>query len=237
MTNQFMYQVVECQLLSDSVSRVVLQASHAPHLVYQAGQYIKVLHRDDSVSPLSISCSPVKPGQIELHLSHSLNNEQAQDILKMIGEEARLTLSGPFGSCTLSRFSLTQPIIFLAAGTGFAPVKSLVEALMKLENCPAMHLYWGGTVESELYMLELPQKWVSTIPNFSYTPVLKNSEKTWTGKTGLLQEAVLQDYPELSGFQVYVSGPEKLVYSAFDKFQLNGLSKERFYSDMFNYEY
>lgn len=232
------YDVTHCELLADDVTRVVLRPASNESILYQAGQYIKVVHRNDTLSPLSIACAPNKFSQIELHLAHPENNPDSHDILLTIAVEKKLILRGPYGSCTHTKIvgDGNLPIIFLARGTGFAPIKSIIEELKKIEKYPAMFVYWGATRPEELYLNELARRWTRELKDFSYTPVLSRQHTNWSGKMGLLQHIILQDHPNLANYQVYASAPEPIVHDAWHEFFKAGLPREHYFSDVFDYD-
>ncbi|MEO8963773.1 MAG: 2Fe-2S iron-sulfur cluster-binding protein [Gammaproteobacteria bacterium] len=231
---QFVYDVVRCESLAENVMRIILKPSADEHLVFQAGQYIKVVHQDDSLSPLSIASIP--GFDLELHLAYSEENASSQDVLRMARVEKKLTLRGPYGNCTVADIQCDLPIIFLARGTGFASIKAMVEQLKEFQKYPAMHLYWGVTDRKELYLDSLAKRWVTELEYFSYTPVLSRDDESWGGKIGLLQDVILQDFPSLVDYQVYASAPESIVHDALHEFQRAGLRRGRYYSDVFDYD-
>lgn len=226
---EWVVKVISCQRLSETVSKLLL---HAPNFKYQAGQYIQVVHDDKTVSPLSIACKPNEEHVLELHLSHAPQNTAALDILKIIAEKNQLLLQGPLGTCTADKIQLDKPTIFLAGGTGFAPIKAVLEELFSKPNCPLLHLYWGAAKESELYLSSLPKLWSEEFKNFHFNFVLSRPGNEWEGIVGQLPAIVLQDFPDMSDVQVYASGPEALVFAALELFRKNGLEREFFYSDL-----
>ncbi len=224
---EIIYDVIEYKPLADTIMYIRLQAPVNQRIEYQAGQYIKVIHRDKSMSPLSIACAPGDCSIIELHLAHPKNNLQAQDILLMVEQMKQLSLSGPYGTSTAAKIFGEQPIIFLARGTGFAPIKSIIEELDKFKKYPAMHLYWSAASASELYMDKLARQWTSELKNFSYTQVLNRA---------LVQNVILKDYPELAHYRVLASAPEAIVHAALQTFLGAGLTREHYFSDLFDYK-
>lgn len=234
MVNQFVYQVIECKQLSEFISLIELQAVISP-MIYEAGQYIKVVHPDGNLSPLSIACAPSDPNKIELHLSHAPGNVKAQEILKMIKEEERLILQGPFGSCTIKRFLPNKKIILVAAGTGFAPAKALIEAMSEQNHYPAIHLYRVASTISELYLSQLAEQWTEIFPHFTYTYVLGRRTDNEPDRIYKLEDSVLRDFPDLSDCQIYASGSQKMVLDMLNYFEQFGMTADRFYSDIFDY--
>ena len=149
-----------------------------------------------------------------------------------------LRFEGPQGSFFLREDS-HKPIILLASGTGFAPVKALVEHLQHLESKRPVTLYWGGRRPSDLYMHALCEAWAATLPHFRYVPVISDAlpEDAWTGRTGYVHAAVMEDQPDLSGHQVYACGAPIMVDSArADYVGKCGLPEDEFYADAFTSE-
>jgi CDP-4-dehydro-6-deoxyglucose reductase len=153
-------------------------------------------------------------------------------------EREILRLEGPFGSFFLREDS-DKPIVLLASGTGFAPVKAIVEHMIHKNINRPVALYWGGRRPQDLYMDALAQSWSAQLPNFRYVPVVSNSvqEDNWTGRTGFVHEAVMHDIADLSGHQVYACGTPLMVDAARREFSAqNGLPPEEFYADAFTSE-
>jgi len=145
-----------------------------------------------------------------------------------------IEFEGPIGSFVLHEPS-DKPLIFVAGATGFAPVKSLLEQAFGLGIERPLYLYWGVRQRRDLYLMELPQRWAREHPNFRFVPVLSEPEagEPWDGRTGLVHEAILADFPDLSGFSVYACGSVRMVEAARPAFVAQGLSEEACYSDAF----
>lgn len=225
----YIYHLQHIQLLNRHVSQLILQAENAP-LVYQAGQYIKIMHKDNSDSPMSIACAPAANALLELHVSHPPKNHKAHDILRMIKQDAQLPLRGPYGDCTLARVSRSEPIIFFVRGTGIAPVKAILEELAKGGDYPPMHLYWAAAQE-DFYFLDVVKGWQKNFTGFRYTQVASRSVDQHK-----LQHMVMSDYPDLSRHQVYASGSVEMVQMALPAFLQHGLQEGRFFSDIFGFD-
>lgn len=220
------YRVYESHRLTPRVTQFILQPESHALLAHQAGQYIKVIHKDGYESPLSIACSPDATRRIELHVSHPEKNPRAQEILRMANDENALLLSGPFGKCTYSRLNPDLPILFYARGTGFAPIKAILEESLPLQKVKS-HFFWGVADVNDLYLQEMIKQWIQTYPHFRYTSVVCR-----TVDQHRLCDAVLQQYPDLSQFQVYASGPKEMVLSASHDLGHHGLKQERLFSDV-----
>jgi len=218
------YIVEECRLLTPYISQIFLRPVEK-NISYEAGQYIKIIHPDQNTSPFSIANAPLESSLLELHILQ----------MRGIAEKQLLTLRGPYGNCTVSAMASDRPIIFVARGTGFAPIKAVIEAWLQKGSYPPIHLYWSVPGWRDLYLREQIESWVKTQSHFHFTAVLTR-ESLPHAKFGALPAAILQDYPDLSSHQIYASGPKDMIYSALYAFQQHGLSREWFYSDVFNYE-
>jgi CDP-4-dehydro-6-deoxyglucose reductase len=149
-----------------------------------------------------------------------------------------LRFEGPLGTFFLREES-SKPVVLLASGTGFAPVKALVEHMLHLKSERPVHLYWGGRRPQDLYMHELCEQWARELPNLRYVPVVSDAlpEDGWTGRSGFVHAAVMQDIPDLSSYQVYACGAPIMVDSARSDYVAQcGLPPEEFYADAFTTE-
>jgi CDP-4-dehydro-6-deoxyglucose reductase len=232
------YQVLDYKLLTPNVAQVFLAPKSSP-IQYQAGQYIKIVQPDQSTSPFSIANAPQADGVLEFHLLFLKENRKAWDIFQQIKEKKDLTLRGPYGQCSADHLSQNKPLIFIARSTGFSPVKAVVEELIRRPSYPSIHLYWSVPGWRDLYLRELINVWVKELRHFHFTAVLTREVMPVDAgvKYGSAPELVFQDYPDFSSHQIYVSGPEKMVYSALETFQKKGLPRESFYSDVFDYQH
>jgi CDP-4-dehydro-6-deoxyglucose reductase len=227
------YHVTHYAQCSRHVSQIILQSEN-DFIDYAAGQYIKVMHPDESTSALSIASSPVEKNRIELHVSHPPINPRAHEILKWAKQKKEIILRGAYGACTVERFEPQTDIIFFVRGTGFAPVKAFMEVFMeKLQgraNQPVFHLFWAAAPE-DFYLQELLVKWEKALVNFRVTQVASRTKDQHK-----LQHAVVSEYPDLSLHQVYASGPFGMVEDGMKAFIQHGLPENKFYSDIFDYD-
>lgn len=207
-------------------------------LSYEAGQYIKMVHPDGSTSPFSIANAPQASGLLELHLLFLKENRKAWDIYHQLRDKKVVVLRGPYGRCTADCLNEKKPTIFISRSTGFSPVKAVIEEWIKKPLYPAMHFYWSVPGWRDLYLAELIQSWIQDVRNFHFTAVLTREILPPDAKVkyGPVPQFVLKDHPDLSSYQVYMSGPEKMVYSALRIFQNNGLPSQFFYSDVFDFQ-
>lgn len=213
------------------VLHVRLPASE--RLQFLAGQYIDILMKDGKRRSLSMANPPHDDAYLELHL-RNYGGPFSDYVFHRMKEKDILRFEGPLGTFFLREDS-DKPIILLASGTGFAPIKAIVDhALYKGISRP-ITLYWGGRVRSDLYMNALAERWARE-HGVRYIPVLSEAraEDAWTGRTGFVHRAVMEDYADLSGHQVYACGSPLMVEAAHKDFTTQcKLPDEEFYSDSF----
>src|SRR5689334_8324460 len=204
-------------------------------LQFLAGQYLEIIMRDGKRRAYSMGNAPEDDAHIELHVRNMANGAFTEYVFGKMKERDILRFEGPLGTFFLREDS-DKPIIFLASGTGFAPIKSIVEHALHIGVKREMVLYWGARTRGDLYMLDLPMKWQADHDNFSFVPVLSDSpaEEQWSGRTGLVHQAVMADFPDLSGYQVYACGVPVMVEAAHRDFTTQcRLPDDEFYSDAF----
>jgi CDP-4-dehydro-6-deoxyglucose reductase len=220
------------------VAIVTLQLPANEALAYRAGQYVEFLLKDGKRRAYSLACAPTLERPLELHIRHLPGGLFTEHVFGAMKERDILRFEGPLGTFFLREES-DKPIVLLASGTGFAPVKALVEHLMHLKSTRPVRLYWGGRRPQDLYMDELCQAWTTTLPDFTYVPVISDAlpEDAWTGRTGYVHAAVMQDIPDLSGWQVYACGAPVMVDAARSEYVAQcGLPAEEFFADAFTTE-
>ncbi len=232
------------QFPSDDVAILQLQLPASERFQFLAGQYLEFLLKDNKRRAYSIASAPHEQGPLELHIRHLPGGlftdplfGQASDG-KQIKEKDILRFEGPLGSFFLREDS-KKPIIFLASGTGFAPIKSMLMHIQEKKIKREIHFYWGGRRPKDLYMDSLCQEFMHTIPGFHYTPVISDAlaEDAWQGRTGFVHRAVMNDFPDLSQHQVYACGAPIVIQSARTDFVKDcQLPEEEFFADSFTSE-
>jgi len=228
-------RIAKIEKLSHDVMLVCLQLPATEKFAFRAGQYIEFLLRDGKRRSYSMANAPHSSDQISLHIRHMPGGLFTDQVFTTLKERDILRIEGPQGTFFLREDS-TKPIILLASGTGFAPIKAIIEHALEQKTERAMTLYWGGRRPADLYMHQLCLDWAAANPNFHYVPVVSDalSEDNWHGRTGFVHRAVLEDYSDLSGHQVYACGAPIVVDSAKRDFvTLANLPTEEFYADSF----
>jgi CDP-4-dehydro-6-deoxyglucose reductase len=228
-------RIAKIEKLSHDVMLVCLQLPGTEKFAFRAGQYIDFLLRDGKRRSYSMANAAHTSDQISLHIRHMPGGLFTDQVFSTLKERDILRIEGPQGTFFLHEKS-DKPIILLASGTGFAPIKAMIEYALKQEISRSMTLYWGGRQPADLYMHPLCSDWARDIPTFSYIPVVSEAlaDDTWMGRRGFVHQAVLDDFSDLSGFQVYACGTPVMVDAARRDFvTLAKLPVDEFYSDAF----
>ena len=235
-------RVVSLEKKSHDVMSIIVQLPATDVMQFHAGQYVEFLLRDGSRRSYSMGNAPhtLDPAapKVELHIRHMPGGKFTDVVFSTMKEKDILRIEGPYGSFYLREDS-QAPMILLASGTGFAPIKALIEHMQHKGITRPATLYWGGRRPSDLYMNDWVEEHVKAMPNLTYVPVVSDAlaEDAWLGRTGFVHQAVLQDYPDLSGFQVYACGAPIVVDSArSDYLGKAGLPEEAFFADSFTTE-
>lgn len=231
-------RVASIEKVAPDVAIITLQLPANEVLAYRAGQYIEFMLKDGKRRSYSLANAPSLDQPITLHIRYMAGGLFTEHVFNTMKERDILRFEGPHGSFFLREES-ARPIVLLASGTGFAPIKALVEHLQHLQSDRQVVLYWGGRRPGDLYMNSLCEEWAATLPNFSYVPVVSHAlpEDHWTGRNGLVHKAVLHDLPDLSGYQVYACGAPAMVEAAQRDFVAQAaLPAEEFYADAFTSE-
>ncbi|MES2257350.1 MAG: CDP-6-deoxy-delta-3,4-glucoseen reductase [Pseudomonadota bacterium] len=230
-------RVSTIEKMAPDVVVISLQLPANENLQYRAGQYIEFMLRDGKRRSYSMATAPDN-GPITLHIRHMPGGLFTDQVFTTMKERDILRFEGPLGTFFV-RDDSDKPMVLLASGTGFAPIKAIVEHLVQIKSTRQMTLYWGGRRPQDLYMDALCRQWAADLPNFSYVPVVSNAlpEDNWSGRAGFVHQAVMADLPDLSGYQVYACGAPIMVDSAKHDFVRQcQLPDEEFYADAFTTE-
>jgi CDP-4-dehydro-6-deoxyglucose reductase len=223
---------------SPDVMTVQLQLPANDTFGYRAGQYVEFILRDGSRRSYSMANAPHLGPHIELHIRHMPGGKFTDHVFGDMKEKEILRVEGPYGSFFLREDS-NKPMIFLASGTGFAPIKALIEHIQHKGIKRPITLYWGARRPQDLYMDDWVHEQLKSLPNLQYVPVVSDAtaEDAWVGRTGFVHRAVLHDFPDLSGHQVYACGAPIVIESARKDFSsLAKLPPDEFFADSFTSE-
>jgi CDP-4-dehydro-6-deoxyglucose reductase, E3 len=229
-------RVVRLEHLAPDVIRIYLKVPAAQRLQFLAGQYVNILLKGHAPRAFSIANAPHADEFIELHIRYVEGGYFTDQVFHLLREKALLRFQGPLGTFFL-REDTDRPAILVGGGTGFAPLKAMLEHAFEIGLRQPLHLFWGARARRDLYLDELPRRWARANRGFRYTPVLSEPgpEDAWTGETGLVTDAVVKHYPDLRTFDIYASGPPVMVQVGHRLFLEHGLDESRFFSDAFEY--
>ncbi|WP_440997605.1 CDP-6-deoxy-delta-3,4-glucoseen reductase [Arhodomonas sp. SL1] len=222
--------------LAHDVRRLWLRTPGNERLQFLPGQYIDFLLRGNRRRSFSLANPPHDDELLEIHVRQVPDGRFTGYVFQELKERALLRFEGPFGTFFLREDS-PRPILMMAGGTGFAPIKSMLEHAFHHGFDRPIHFYWGVRGRRDLYLAELPEHWAAAHEHFHYTPVLSEPDPgdDWQGRTGFVHEAVLADYPDLSAYDVYMSGPPPMIDAARTAFLIHGLDPDHLYFDAFDY--
>lgn len=222
--------------LCDDVIALYLKLPSSEHLQFKAGQYLEFLLKDGKRRAFSLANAPHVDQILELHLRLIPGGQFTEYVFNEMPEKTILRIEAPLGSFYLRETS-QKPIIMVAGGTGFAPIKGIVEHMLHENMQRPVTLYWGARSLKDLYMASLPTEWAVQHTHIQFIPVLSDAlpDDAWQGRTGLVHQAVLEDTSNLTGYEVYCCGAPAMVEVAQKSFVAAGLAEEDFYSDAFSY--
>ena len=229
-------RVERMEKLADDVMAIWLKLPSNERLQFLPGQYIDFLLKDGKRRSFSLANSPEEDALLELHIRHVPGGQFTAQVFGTMKAKDIMRIHGPLGSFFLR--DSDKPAIFVAGGTGFAPIKSILAHAFHHEVDRQFVLYWGARSLRGLYQPELPAAWQQQHGHFSFIPVLDQPlpEDHWPGRTGLVHQAVLADFADLSGYEVYACGAPAMIQAARRDFLARGLPEDAYFSDSFDYQ-
>jgi NAD(P)H-flavin reductase len=229
-----MCRVHKMERAAPEVMVLRLKLAEGGRAQFMAGQYFDILLEDGARRSFSFANAPHDNELIEVHIRHIPGGRFTTHVFTQMKEGDELAIEGPLGSFYM-REEGDKPVIFVAGATGFAPVKSMLEHAFFTGSKRHMILYWGVRKRQDLYMAGLAEGWQREHGNFTFVPVLSEAgpEDEWKGRTGLVHEAILQDHPDLSGYEIYACGSLLMVQAARPSFLAQGLPEDACFSDAF----
>ena len=217
--------------LADDVMALYLKLPTNERLQFLAGQYIDILQKEGKPRSFSLANAPHDDALLELHVRNIAGGTFTNHVFNGMKERDILRIKGPLGSFFLHEDS-PKPVVFVASGTGFAPVKAIIEHAQHIGFKREMYFYWGVRLQSDLYMLDTVKEWEAK--GIKFIPVV--SDEPWNGRTGFVHQAVLDDFKDLSGYAVYACGAPVVVEAAHREFTTQrGLQNDSFYADAFTF--
>jgi CDP-4-dehydro-6-deoxyglucose reductase len=221
-------EIVRITPLTNSILQLILAPTE--YINYHAGQYLQILSNNEAFS-YSIANAPLGSHKYELHIRHSRDNPYNQPLLADIKQRGRVTLSLPLGACDLHHINPELPIIFIAQGTGFAPIKAMIEQLLADGESRPFELFWGARSQSDLYMEDKVLLWQAHVDNFAYFSQLSDFSKT-----SLATLVLKRHRKDIQDWQIIIAGPFDLAYTSRTELVAGGAVLEHLYSDAFSFE-
>jgi CDP-4-dehydro-6-deoxyglucose reductase len=230
---EYRASVVKMEKLSHDVMRVLLKLPEGQQIQFRAGQYINIILDDGQRRAFSFANPPHEAEFVELQIRLMQGGLYTTHVFEHMKEGDTVRFEGPIGDFSLRESE--RPIVFVAGATGFAPIKSMVEDAFKRGLKRQIHLYWGVRQLQDLYLPNLPQQWASEHSNFHFIPVISEpqSDGSWNGRTGLVHEAILKDFPELKEHEIYACGSVRMVEAIFPFLKNHGAEEDQCFSDAF----
>ncbi|MDP3562280.1 MAG: NAD(P)H-flavin reductase [Legionellaceae bacterium] len=199
------------------------------YIDYQAGQYLQIITNQENYN-YSIANAPLGTHRYELHIRHNREHIKNQMMLATMEQSNRILIQLPLGNSSIYRLNPTKPIIFIAVGTGFAPIKAIIEQLFADKDTRRKILLWSVNTQQDLYMNEKASQWQKDCTSFSYVPYLfKSSENS-------LISVINKQCANLDEYQIVMNGPFDLMYIIRDALLAEGLARENLFSDAFSFE-
>jgi CDP-4-dehydro-6-deoxyglucose reductase, E3 len=229
-------RVVSMERAAHDVMILKLKLPQTERLRFLAGQYLDVLLKGGERRSFSLANAPHEDDVLELHVRHVPKGLFTSHVFERMKEKDLLRIRGPLGTFFVREDSARR-IVFVAGGTGFAPIQGMLAHAFASDVTRPMHLYWGVRAQRDLYRDESIRGWTAGHANFRYTPVLSEPlpGEPWTGRTGWVHEAVIADYPDLSGVDVYASGPPPMIAALKKAAAAHGLPDDQLFFDSFEF--
>lgn len=200
-------------------------------LKFKAGQYLLIHMGEDDKRPFSIASATHDSEIIELHIGADETNNYALQVLEKLKQNDTIEVSGGFGEAYYR--PVKEPVVLIAGGTGFSYTYSILKQALHEAPETDMTLYWGTRKAEDLYFAEELTALASKYRYFTFIPVVEFPDATWKGRTGWVHRAVLNDYPSLSNYHVYIAGRFEMAKTAREDFVAKGLAQSALYGDAF----
>jgi CDP-4-dehydro-6-deoxyglucose reductase len=233
---QLPVRLIERRMLSHDVVGLSVQLPRGEPFLYLPGQYVDFLLADGRRRSFSIANAPTAAGTLEFHLRVTPHGWFAHYAQEQLAAKAILRIEAPLGAFYLREES-TRPVVMMAGGTGFAPLKAMLEQQFRAGMARPFHLFWGARSRRDLYLHALAEGWAREHPQLRYTPVLSEPDADWDGERGFVHDAVLRQHPDLRGHEIYMAGPPVMVHAGKQAFVQAGLDADHLYYDSFDYAF
>ncbi len=229
-------KVVAVEPLTASVVLLKLRLPPLPEVAYRPGQYMNIMLPDAGARSFSMACAPTPENMVDFHIRRISNGYFTDGILNELQPGDSLDIEAPLGTFCY-RPDDWRPMILAATGTGLAPIKAILESLLDSDDCPPVSLYWGMQTEGDLYLRDEIESWRDRLYEFEFVPVLSRADEGWAGRRGYVQDAIVQDYPDLSEHAFYLCGSPQMIQQARVAFVGNKADPAFIYSDSFTFQH
>lgn len=226
-------RVAELDIVAEDVARIRLRPPRGQRIDYLPGQYLDVLLADGRRRAFSIANAPRADGTIDLHVRRVPAGDFTEWVFSGLKPDALLRVEGPLGTFVLREDS-PRPLLFMAGGTGFAPIRAMLEHLIEQRCTRPLTLYWGARSPADLYDAALLERWSRQHAGLRYLPVVERAEASGL-RQGRVHQALLEDHPRLDRYDVYMSGPPAMIDAAREAFTAAGLPPAQLHYDSFDY--
>lgn len=229
-------KVSKLERLNHDVMLLELKLPATERMQFLAGQYVDFLLADGRRRSFSIANAPHQDDVIELHIRHIEGGRFTSEVFDKLKLKSIMRIEGPLGSFFLREDS-NRPVILMAGGTGFGPIKGIIEHSLAANINRPLHIYWGVRAKEDLYMHDVAQAWANQYAHIHYTPVLSEPKDgdNWQGRTGFVHDAICTDFEDLSNYEIYGSGPPVMIHAGTEAFAKQGLDLDYYYSDTFEF--
>ncbi|MFT6992401.1 MAG: aquacobalamin reductase/NAD(P)H-flavin reductase [Paraglaciecola sp.] len=228
-------QIIQCKVekieaLTDTIKRIVLIPDSPFNFI--AGQYLQIVMDENDKRPFSIANAPRANGSIELHIGAEPGNQYAGQVIEKMVRDKVVNVEGGLGEAFFSQ-SGAPATILLAGGTGFSYALSILEQLLSKPLEASVILYWGTRTIADMYAYDDLNALMQQHPLFTFIPVVEFPETDWTGKTGWVHKAVIEDIQDFANYHVYVAGRFEMAKVVRDDFTKQGLPITSLFGDAY----
>ncbi|AOB41053.1 2Fe-2S iron-sulfur cluster binding domain-containing protein [Bordetella parapertussis] len=228
-------RVAHIASLCSDVTHLALEVDPDQWPDYRAGQYMNIVLPDGQTRSFSMASDP-RRGRLDFHVRRIAGGRFTDRWLAAAQAGAPLEIEAPLGTFCYHEQDY-RPLVMVATGTGLAPIKAMLESLLDDDECPPVSLYWGMRTEADLYLRDAIASWQGRLYEFDFVPVLSRPDAGWRGRSGYVQDAVLQDFDDLSEHALYLCGSPTMIAQAKHRFAERGASLDHLYADSFTFQH
>ncbi len=221
--------------LAGDIIQLVLSLPDEVQLDYRPGQYMNIQLPQGGTRSFSMASALLPDNQIDFHIRQIPGGHFTSQVLPSLERGDTLDVEIPLGTFC-HRPDDWRPMILAATGTGLAPLKAILESLLDNEDCPPVCLYWGMRSEADLYAAKEIASWRGRLYEFEFIPVLSRSSENWQGRRGYVQDAVANDYTDMSEHAFYLCGAPEMINQAKQLFMARGADPDFIYADSFTFQ-